>query len=496
MLAAVTATAGALRHLDLWSSLRFTAGFCDDWKFVSKYQVDAMLRVAQGLLCFEADVWCSFEDAQALLPGHGQYSVVHIRRLVMGPKYNHLGEKVLTSIQDAMSLARDLRLHPFLQELGIYDVALRTPAVLGALVDAVIACGLTAVHFTSCFLGPQSATHLARLLRDAPRLLTLFIEGDDLFDAASSPIFAAALRTSSLTDLHLSFVELWQHDGVGHVLVDALVGHPTLQEISLNLNMIQFRDPLNTVGACLARLVAANSPSLHTLSLAHCEAGDAALRPIFAALPSNTNLRTLLLNGNKLSATFAHNVVLPSARANTALRKLEMVYMGSLYLTGLNEDGLCALLEAQAHVANADKNIEQLECVCRAVPATAASARAACAWSEPCGPARHDVATKDARILDITPQLVGARVDADVAAAANQAAAVAAAGSAGAAASAAAACAAATSAEVRAATSFVAALEANGPSSEAQLGVVTAAQAEMEARASRRAPPPSSKARC
>ena len=221
VLAAVAATAGALRQLDLRSSLSFDEGFEEDWVFVWKDQVDEMLHAATGLVSFEADVRCNFEEAQALLPGQGQYSVVRIRRLVVG--ISHGGRELLPSIQDATSLARGLCLHPSLQELGILDIPFDTPAVLGALVDAVIACGLSAMRFSDCSLGPQSAPHLARLLRDAPRLQTLLIDGDDLFDAARVRIFAAALRATSLTVLHLSAVKLWKHDGVGNVLVDALV---------------------------------------------------------------------------------------------------------------------------------------------------------------------------------------------------------------------------------------------------------------------------------
>ena len=94
-------------------------------------------------------------------------------------------------------------------------------------------------------------------------------------------------------------------------------------------------------------------------------------------------------------------------------------------------------------------------------------------------PARHDVATNDACILDITSQLVGARADLDAAAAADQAAAAAAAGSAAAAAVAAAACAVAAASEVGSTDPVDAALDANGRSPEAKLDLVQAALAEL-----------------
>lgn len=93
----------------------------------------------------------------------------------------------------------------------------------------------------------------------------------------------------------------------------------------------------------LAQLVAANTPSLHQLSLAFCHAGDDVLRPVFAALASNTSLRTLFVQHNKISTPFARDVMLPSVRANAALRRLVMV----------NDEGnrVPALLEAEALVA-------------------------------------------------------------------------------------------------------------------------------------------------
>ena len=95
--------------------------------------------------------------------------------------------------------ARDIRRHPSLQNLAMADARLDSPAVLGALIDAAIACGLKGLTFVECGLGPQSAVQLARLLCDAPRLSAVLSIQDDLFDEASSSIFAVALRASLLT---------------------------------------------------------------------------------------------------------------------------------------------------------------------------------------------------------------------------------------------------------------------------------------------------------
>ena len=241
------------------------------------------------------------------------------------------------SDEEGVSLARNIHAHPSLQELGVSHTPLDTPAALDSIVDAVIACGLTGLHVSYCSLGPEAVTHFARLLRDAPHLSVLYIRDDiegmsQMCDADSAPILAAALRVSSLSVLCLAFIGVWD-DGVGNVLVDALVGHPTLQEISLAFNSMDKNDPRNTGGACLARLVAANSPMLDVLDLFYLGGAglfycDDVLRPFFTMLPSNTFLHTLSLPMCNISESFARNVVLPSVRANASLRTHVMVQHG------------------------------------------------------------------------------------------------------------------------------------------------------------------------
>ena len=239
VLAAVKANAGALRWLGVRST-PFRASFEEDnWRVLRKGEVDKVLLAGSGLRSFESDVVCTFQDAQTLLTGQGQYNVMRLQRLCM---QNCSGDEATALLPC---------LPPSLQELGIWATPVDTPAVLGALVDAAIACGLSGLYFVGCKLGPQSAAHLARLLCDAPRLSTSLIDGDDvLLDRASVAIFAPAVRNSLLTVLRLDQVGLWVHEGVGNVVVDALVGHPTLQELSLAHNSINFADSQNTVGAC------------------------------------------------------------------------------------------------------------------------------------------------------------------------------------------------------------------------------------------------------
>jgi hypothetical protein len=74
--------------------------------------------------------------------------------------------------------------------------------------------------------------------------------------------------------------------------------------------------------AALGALVAANAPALTELDVSWNGLSDAALRPLFEALPFNTHLRTLSVVYNGTSDAFARDVLLPAVRANTSLRKL------------------------------------------------------------------------------------------------------------------------------------------------------------------------------
>ena len=317
-MAAVTACGGALRHLELLGTPSsfisdVNRSFINDADRVclSKDDVDFVLHAAPGLVSFHTDVKCSFQNAQSLLAGQGQYSVVHLRRLIVPDCFG----------QEVSLLTHAIRQHSSLRELGLSNTRLGTSGALGALVDAAIECGLTGLRFSNCAMGPtfcpHSAVHLARLLRDAPRLSTLLIDTDSIFDPTSTSVLAAALRASpSLTHLCLDFHGLWMDTFASSVLLDALVGHPTLQDITFANNGIPWNDPQKTVGSFLARLVAANSPSLRTLSLYNCYACEDVLRPLFEALQSNTFLRELSLwrhglSEPYLSAPFARDVLLP-----------------------------------------------------------------------------------------------------------------------------------------------------------------------------------------
>jgi hypothetical protein len=82
-------------------------------------------------------------------------------------------------------------------------------------------------------------------------------------------------------------------------------------------------------GAALGALVAANAPALTELNASYSNLRDAGLRPLFAALPHNTHLRSLSVAYNAMSAELARDVLLSAVRANTSLRQLRAVRFGT-----------------------------------------------------------------------------------------------------------------------------------------------------------------------
>ena len=59
------------------------------------------------------------------------------------------------------------------------------------------------------------------------------------------------------------------------------------------------------------------------MALHDCRLGDAGLAPVLLALGGNHHLRSLSLQGNGMTAAFAHDRLLPALRANTGLWQLE-----------------------------------------------------------------------------------------------------------------------------------------------------------------------------
>jgi hypothetical protein len=122
-------------------------------------------------------------------------------------------------------------------------------------------------------------------------------------------------------------VDLWADIAAAETLLDALRGHGSLRVLDICYNIMGTND-CERAGFALAKLVAANSRALHCLLFGYSRADETCCNPVFQALPYNTHLRTLQCRhrdkGTQMSEAFAHDVVLPTVRANTGLENLDV----------------------------------------------------------------------------------------------------------------------------------------------------------------------------
>jgi hypothetical protein len=172
---------------------------------------------------------------------------------------------------------------------------------------------------------------------NALRLLLINNNNGPLLDGAAATVLADALRTNrTLQKLMLANSALWRNPAAAVTLLGAVAVHCSLQKVSLKSNLVG--DAQDTAGAALGALVAADAPALRFLEVRDCGLQEAALGPLFDALPANTHLRELELGEVTASAEFLRERLLPAVRANTSLTTLEIAVAG---------EGESAALEAQ-----------------------------------------------------------------------------------------------------------------------------------------------------
>jgi hypothetical protein len=312
LLAVVTANAGALRELHAWTVFN-----ADPPEFA---HTEELLRAAPQLRVLTADVDCEVvADVQRLLRNEGAFAPLCVRKL----------EVTLDTQTEAavLSLAADLAAHRSLTDVSLVAAPLDTPAALDAVVAAALANRFSALALEACRLYPASVPALARLLCGVA-LHTLRIENDEmpLLDAAAATVLSNALRTNrTLTRLVLVDIALWHDPAVAVTLLGSVTAHCSLLQVSLNDAIGNAQD---AAGAALGALVAADAPALRVLDLEECGLEEAALGPLFDALPANTHLRILQLSEVTASAAFVRNRLLPAVRANTSLTRLEMTVAG------------------------------------------------------------------------------------------------------------------------------------------------------------------------
>lgn len=310
--------AGAsLRHLELLCAPVSALG--GESVVLLSERVDEVLRCAPRLVSLVTDVGCLLRDARFLLLNEERYLPLRVRRLCV------------SSLDDAqvLLLAGAMSRHASLQELVISNCELLvTVGSVDALVNAVLAHRLVAL--TACFMHPTMwVLSLARLLRDGAQLTSLAVvkccdeDASPFLVPATSPAFAAALQNNSvLTVLRLEGVNLWEFLEHGCAVVNALVAHPSLRELSLARNDVLVNRRV-VVGHTLGHLVGVDAAALRVLNVSECSLDDDGSRPLFRALRGNTRLVTLRCHTNGVSDTFARHIALPCVRHNASLRCLQ-----------------------------------------------------------------------------------------------------------------------------------------------------------------------------
>ena len=347
----VAAVRDAVQHAGAF--LSHLAVFCPPLKLSPPYcpppgVVHSLLDAAsESLISLYSDAEGSPSEVQAMLrttrdPPFGKLC---LRRLLI--RGNLEEEDAATFIPLLTGLAG----HSSLKELVLRGKFLLTFAVVGSLVDVVIANGITALRLEWCALEPPSMVHIARLVT-LGQLNYLYICLGNVVDLpllnmaderASCEAFCAALRSNtSITTLALIDVVLWVDTAAGEAIITALFGHPSIRNLSFHSNVVVEADEQIAVGTILARLLIADSQCLHLLDLAWCALGDDGMRPIVDALRSNTHLLDFFCSHNGLTPLFARDVLSPALAVNASLRSLMID----------NNPSVPELVQAEAQVAS------------------------------------------------------------------------------------------------------------------------------------------------
>ncbi len=318
LLEMLAANAGALREL------RVIRGRHDSWLRLPT--VETLLRAAPQVRVLTAD-GLACDDAEAArraLRNEAPFAPLRVTTMAV----------VLQRADDAAvaDVAADVAAHPSLTGLTLVQAPLHLPGVLDAVISVALARRLRSVSLQHCHPSPTFAPALARLLSsDALTRLELCAGG--ALDVPAARVLAAALRANAtLTSLTLDNVSVWHEPAATAELLGALTGHASLRSLRLHDEAMDAAEQA-VVGTALGALVAANAPALTELDVVRVYGlGDAAVRPVLNALPSNTRLRTLCYAVCDVSDAFAASVLLPAVRANTSLRELDLGWHGAAML--------------------------------------------------------------------------------------------------------------------------------------------------------------------
>jgi hypothetical protein len=187
LLAVLTANADTL------TELRVCNGVTHELPYT---EIEALLLAAPRLTALDADVICDAgEQLLSMLrngPPRGPMRVQHLYARC---------ERLAPAEREAavIALAADIAAHDSLSSLKLWSAAaLGTPAVLDAVVEAVLLRRVHYLELDACNLSPTSTPSLTRLLHEsALSELRIWNHGAQLLDVPAAALLADALRTNS-----------------------------------------------------------------------------------------------------------------------------------------------------------------------------------------------------------------------------------------------------------------------------------------------------------
>lgn len=299
-----------LRHCILlyYVSASLFDGCCVDSQ-EGQQHLQALLERAPFLQSVEIDVSCSAPHVRSLLQNEAPFQALRMRVFEV-----LRGDEASTA-----ALPAGLAAHPSLKALTVASTPLQSASALNAL--ALASLHIDHLRLWSCHLQPGCVTGLLR----AGTVSKLFIiNGDEaLFGETAATAFGKAVRKNTMLKiLVLREIRLWSVPAIGLAVVEAMMGHPTLEGLDFGRNSVSDTDRL-AVGACLGRLVAANTPALKIICVVLCDLRDEGLRGIFQALPANLHISTLNCRLNDITERFAAEV-LHAVSASTSLVSLDI----------------------------------------------------------------------------------------------------------------------------------------------------------------------------
>jgi hypothetical protein len=222
-----------------------------------------------------------------------------------------------------LAFAAAVAAHESLTDLDVAGVDF--PRELNALVDAATERRLSRLEVNECILDAVNVPALVRLLQrgSLTKLEVYNSPGFPHVDEASWPVLCTALRACrTLTHLKLGLIP---HNGANHrtvtELLDAVAALPALSVLNFWGGRVL---DSTAFGHALGALLAANMPSLHTLSVIACHLGEEGLVPLLDGLAANTNLRQLNCDvDNDLSEAFKRDRLDPALAALAARAQLD-----------------------------------------------------------------------------------------------------------------------------------------------------------------------------